>query len=93
MPTASHELREHLLRTNTEFRELWEQHHELDVQIAEMVDKPHLSEDEQLEEIRLKKQKLQLKDRMEDLLRRHADVAIPPSTSASSMSVSSPSQR
>ncbi|MPZ17887.1 MAG: DUF465 domain-containing protein [Luteitalea sp.] len=93
MPTASHELREHLLRTNTEFRELWERHHELDVQIVEMADKPHLSESDQLEEIRLKKQKLQLKDRMEELLRRHADMAIPPSTAASSLPASSPSQR
>ena len=76
MPDAQ-DLKEQLLRTDAEYRELYHLHHELDEQIRSMSTNPHLSEGEQLEEIRLKKRKLQLKDRMEDILRRFA---APPST-------------
>ncbi len=76
MPDAQ-DLKEQLLRTDTEYRELHQLHHELDEQIRSMVTNSHLSEGEQLEEIRLKKRKLQLKDRMEDIVRRYS--APPPS--------------
>ena len=59
------ELRDLLLQTDEEFRQLATKHQELDVRLHE------LSEAEQLEETTLKKRKLQLKDRMEDILRRH----------------------
>ena len=71
MPDAQ-DLKEQLLRTDAEYRELYNLHHELDEQIRSMSTNPHLSEGEQLEETRLKKRKLQLKDRMEDILRRFA---------------------
>ena len=67
MPDAQ-DLKEHLLRTDAEYRELYQLHHELDERIRVLSIKPHLSEGEQLEEIRLKKRKLQLKDRMEDIV-------------------------
>ena len=76
MPDAQNP-KEQLLRTDTEYRELYHLHHELDEQIRSMSTNPHLSESDQLEEIRLKKRKLQLKDRMEDIVRRYA--APPPS--------------
>jgi len=66
----SQDLKEQLLRTDAEYRELYQLHHELDEQLRSMSTNPHLSEGEQLEEIRLKKRKLQLKDRMEDIVRR-----------------------
>ena len=69
MPDAQ-DLKEQLLRTDAEYRELYHLHHELDEQIRSMSANSHLSEGEQLEEIRLKKRKLQLKDRMEDIVRR-----------------------
>jgi uncharacterized protein YdcH (DUF465 family) len=89
MPTDSKELREQLLKTDPEFRELCDRHSELDHQIAEMSAKPHLSEPEQLEEIKLKKRKLQLKDRIEDILRRHTGAGM---ASSPPMTASSPSR-
>ena len=80
MPDAQ-DLKEQLLRTDAEYRELYHLHHELDEQIRSMSTNPHLSEGEQLEEIRLKKRKLQLKDRMEDIVRRYA-APPPPGPSA-----------
>ena len=74
MPDAQ-DLKEQLLRTDAEYRELFQLHHQLDERIRSMSATPHLSDSEQLEEVRLKKRKLQLKDRMEDILRH----AIPPS--------------
>ena len=65
------ELKELLLKTDEEFRQLATQHHELDHRLHELSVKGYLSEPEQVEQITLKKRKLQLKDRMEDIVRRH----------------------
>ena len=71
MATNSQELKELLLETDEEYRQLATKHHELEGRLHELSDKPYLSEPEQLEEVTLKKRKLQLKDRMEDIVRRH----------------------
>ena len=60
-----------LQQTDEEFRRLAVQHHQLDDRLHELAAKPYLSEPEHVEEVTLKKKKLQLKDRMEDLMRRH----------------------
>jgi uncharacterized protein YdcH (DUF465 family) len=60
-----------LLQTNAEFNQLAAKHHELEGRLRELTSKPYLSDPEQLEEVTLKKRKLQIKDRMEDILRRH----------------------
>lgn len=65
------ELKELLLKTDEEYRQLATQHHELDDRLHALSGKTYLSEPEQLEEVTLKKRKLHLKDRMEDILRRH----------------------
>ena len=65
------DLKDLVMRTDEEYNQLATQHHELDDRLHQLTDKPYLSEPEQLEEINLKKRKLQLKDRMEDILRRH----------------------
>ena len=65
------ELKELLLKTDEEFRQLATQHHELDDRLHELSSKSYLSEPEQVEEVTLKKRKLHLKDRMEDIIRRH----------------------
>jgi uncharacterized protein YdcH (DUF465 family) len=71
MSVDTHQLRELLLQSDEEFRELALKHHELDDRLHELSSRPYLSESEQLEEVQLKKRKLQLKDKMEHILRRH----------------------
>ena len=57
--------------TDEEYHDLAAKHHELDERLTQLTAKHYLSEPEQLEEVRLKKVKLQLKDQMESILRRH----------------------
>jgi uncharacterized protein YdcH (DUF465 family) len=84
MPTSlEKELREKLLQTDEEFRALSQKHHELDVRLHELGSRSYLVEMEQVEEITLKKRKLQLKDRMEHILRHHLAQFAAPVASAS----------
>ena len=71
MNDQSQDLKQVLLQTNEEFHQLAAKHHELEGRLGELSTKSYLSEPEQLEEVTLKKRKLQLKDRMEDIIRRH----------------------
>jgi uncharacterized protein YdcH (DUF465 family) len=71
MDAQPHALKDELLRTDEEFHNLAVRHHELEDRLHELTAKHYLSEPEQVEEVTLKKRKLQLKDRMEDILRRH----------------------
>jgi uncharacterized protein YdcH (DUF465 family) len=70
MNAQPQDLKDELLRTDEEFHTLAAKHHELDDRLHQLTAKQYLSEPEQLEEVTLKKKKLQLKDRMEDILRR-----------------------
>jgi uncharacterized protein YdcH (DUF465 family) len=63
------DLKHLLLETNEEYRQLATKHHELDDRLQELSSKHYLSDSEQIEEVTLKKQKLRLKDRMEDIAR------------------------
>ena len=65
------DLKHLLLETNEEYRQLAEKHHELDDRLHELSLKPYLSDSEQVEEVTMKKRKLHLKDRMEDIVRLH----------------------
>jgi uncharacterized protein YdcH (DUF465 family) len=71
MPTESQELKEHLQQTDPEFRELFTTHRQLDDRLLALESKSFLTDGEQLEEVTIKKRKLQLKDRMEDIIRRY----------------------
>ena len=71
MPTDFEEMKKQLLQSNDEFRRLATQHHDLDERIHSLATRQYLSEPEQLEEVTLKKRKLQLKDQMESMLRHH----------------------
>jgi uncharacterized protein YdcH (DUF465 family) len=75
MSEQSQDPRDVLLRTDEEFRDLATQHHQLEGRLHELTSKPYLSQPEQIEEVTLKKRKLQLKDRMENILRRHGGSA------------------
>jgi uncharacterized protein YdcH (DUF465 family) len=69
MPTDFEAMKRQLLQSNDEFRQLATQHHDLDERIHSLATRQYLSEPEQLEEVTLKKRKLQLKDQMESMLR------------------------
>ena len=71
MNGQSQNLKELLLQTDEEFHNLSDKHHALEDRLHELITKHYLSEPEQIEEVNLKKQKLQVKDRMENILRRH----------------------
>ena len=71
MPTDFEEMKQQLLVSNDQYRQLATQHHDLDERIHNLAIRHYLSEPEQLEEVTLKKKKLQLKDQMENLLRHH----------------------
>ena len=68
--TAKDDLKAHLMATDSHYRELVAKHSEYDHKLQELEAKPALTEDEQLEEVHLKKLKLHLKDQMVDVLNR-----------------------
>lgn len=68
---AQDELKAHLMATDEHFRQLCQQHHQYDDKLVELEAKHELSEVEQVEEVRLKKLKLSLKDQMAEILNRH----------------------
>jgi uncharacterized protein len=71
MDIAQDELKAHLMATDEHFRELAQQHSDYDHKLQELEAKHALTDDEQLEEVRLKKLKLHLKDQMAELLSRY----------------------
>jgi uncharacterized protein YdcH (DUF465 family) len=64
------ELKAHLMATNEEFRTLANQHAQHHKRLEELEGKAHLTEAEEVEVHRLKKQKLRLKDQMNQILAR-----------------------
>jgi hypothetical protein len=60
-----------------EYRQLEVQHHEYESRLGELAEKAVLSDEEQVEETTLKKKKLQLKDRMQQLSRQRGESAHP----------------
>jgi uncharacterized protein YdcH (DUF465 family) len=57
--------RDQLLASHDEFRRLAQEHSQYSERLDSLVQKRYLTEDEKLEEVRLKKLKLRLKDQME----------------------------
>jgi uncharacterized protein YdcH (DUF465 family) len=67
------EVKNLLLRNDDTYRQLVEQHHQLDDRLHQLTERHYLSTSEQVEESTLKKRKLALKDRMEEMARLYAD--------------------
>jgi uncharacterized protein YdcH (DUF465 family) len=63
-----------LLQSHDQYRQLAQQHHELDDRLHQLTEKHYLSASEQVEEVTLKKRKLALKDRMEEIAREYVHV-------------------
>ena len=71
-PAEAQEVKNFLLHSNPEYRNLAERHHQLDDRLHQLTDRHYLSTSEQLEEVTLKKRKLALKDEMERIAREYA---------------------
>jgi hypothetical protein len=69
MSTPTEAVREQLMVGNEEYRRLREEHARYKIQLNALSAKAYLSDEEQTEELRLKKLKLRLKDQMELLVR------------------------
>jgi uncharacterized protein YdcH (DUF465 family) len=66
-PTAT--VRDQLMVTNEQYQRLREEHARYAIQLDQLAAKNYLSNEEQVEEVRLKKLKLRVKDQMEEMVR------------------------
>jgi uncharacterized protein YdcH (DUF465 family) len=62
-------IREELMARDDSFRQLVSRHSELESQLQQFKERRFLSADEEMQELRLKKLKLQIKDEMEQMVR------------------------
>jgi uncharacterized protein YdcH (DUF465 family) len=62
---AQEELKAHLMQTDEDFRHLVEQHSDFAHKLEDLASRTHLTDQEQMEEVRLKKLKLHAKDLIE----------------------------
>jgi uncharacterized protein YdcH (DUF465 family) len=65
------ELKAYLMATHEEFRALAESHAQYHKALEQLEAKEHLTLEDEVEEQRLKKQKLRLKDQMNQIMARH----------------------
>ena len=65
--------RDHLLANHETFRKLAQEHTQYEQRLSSLTQKRYLTDDEKLEEVRLKKLKLRLKDQMESIERQYRD--------------------
>lgn len=65
------ELKAHLLETDEDFRHLAAQHCEYKKRLEGLASRTHLTPEEQVEETRIKKLKLRLKDQMQEIVDRY----------------------
>jgi uncharacterized protein len=68
MEQALTELKAHLMATSEEFRQLAAQHAEYERQLDAIEAKPHVTPEDEVEEHRIKKLKLHVKDQMNEIL-------------------------
>ncbi|MBI4471534.1 MAG: DUF465 domain-containing protein [Acidobacteria bacterium] len=70
MMMKEEEIKEHLMSANPEFRRLVEEHRQFEGKLEELHSRHHMTEQDHLEEIKLKKKKLQLKDQMNSMIQK-----------------------
>lgn len=76
MGTLDDPLKKELFESDEEFRALFEEHQKFERRLEELLEKSLLSEEDELEEKQLKRQKLLLKDRMEIILRARREAGV-----------------
>ena len=65
------EVKDRLMATNEEFFRLAKEHSEYEEQLEQLARRPYLTAEEQVKEKNLKKRKLSLKDRMEQIIQQY----------------------
>ncbi|MFL6196055.1 MAG: YdcH family protein [Thermoanaerobaculia bacterium] len=70
------DLKAELIKTDDEFRRLFEEHQQFERRLDELNHKNLLSEDDEMEEKKIKLHKLMLKDHMEQILRAHRETRV-----------------
>ena len=71
MEQSQTELKAHLMATSEEFRQLAAQHAEYDRLLDAIEAKPHVTPEDEVEEHRIKKLKLRVKDQMNEVMARY----------------------
>jgi uncharacterized protein YdcH (DUF465 family) len=66
-------VRDELLKSNQVFRELVNQHEDFERRLNELAHLTYPNDDEQIEEVTLKKKKLLIKDEIYSMMNRHAN--------------------
>ncbi|MDK2745221.1 MAG: YdcH family protein [Nitrospira sp.] len=69
---------EQLRHSNTEFRELEESHHRLDLELNELQRRHVLTPTEEVEKKRMQKEKLAKKDKLAELIRHYREQGLQP---------------
>ena len=72
-PAEAQDVKNVLLQSNPEYRELAERHHQLEDRLHELTDRHYLTSSEQIEEVTIKKRKLAVKDQMEQMAREYSN--------------------
>ncbi len=71
MGLTQEEIKAHLMETDDDFKRLAKQHCEHKKQLEAFSARPYLTPEEQVEETRIKKLKLRLKDQMQEMMDRY----------------------
>lgn len=70
--SAYDSVKEELIKENHDFRQLVQQHHEYEKRLTELAELTYPNDEELLEEITLKKKKLNVKDEMHNMLQEYS---------------------
>ncbi|HEX4495078.1 MAG TPA: DUF465 domain-containing protein [Thermoanaerobaculia bacterium] len=70
------DLKAELIKTDDEFRRLYEEHQDYEKRLQEINLKSLLSQEDEIEEKKIKLHKLNLKDHMEQILRAHREARV-----------------
>ena len=70
MMMKEEEIKEHLMSADPEFRRLVEEHKQYEGQLYDLHHRHHMTEQDHVEEMRLKKKKLHLKDQMNSMMQK-----------------------